>query len=104
MNANNRALERLGCKISRRGYYPRFVRAVVWMNNGEGLEVFSKCNWRNYPWREWKIRDRGDTHYTRTTPEHVLFILEKSDSFYATKWGVVKNKDRPHRKGRFEHV
>jgi hypothetical protein len=74
------------------------------MNNGDGMEVFAKCNWRNYPWREWKIRKRGDKHYKRTTPERVLEVLEQSDSFYATKWGAVKNKDRPQRKGKFEHV
>lgn len=96
MNANNRALERLGCKLSRRGYYPRFVRAIVWFKDGRGVEIFSKCNWRNYPFREWKMAERGRP-YKRVTPEHVLSTLECCDSMYVSKWGKVRDKDRPYK-------
>lgn len=93
MDMSSRICERLGLKQGANGCYPRFLRIVVWYQNGTGVEIFGKRNWHSYP-REWKMRDRHGS-YRRVEPKDVMRAIVGSDSVHAVSWGKVPAGERP---------
>lgn len=93
MDINGRVCERLGLKLGAQGCYPRFIRVVVWNQNGTGVEIFGKRNWHSYP-REWKIKDRLGA-YKRVEAPDVMKAIEGADSVHCSAWGRTNAHERP---------